>query len=69
MSNNNTAQGGGCLYSIFAVLTAMIGYQIHHSIFWAIVDFVFVPFAWLKWIVCQEVTLTIIKATFSWFFK
>jgi len=47
----------------------MIGYQIHGSIAWAIVDFIFVPFAWLKWIVCQEVTLTVIKHAFSWFFQ
>jgi len=57
------------LYAIFSLLTAMIGYAIHHSIFWAIIDFIFVPFAWLKWIICQEVTLSVIKSAFSWFFK
>lgn len=56
------------LYTIFAVLTAMIGYTIHNSLFWAIVDFFFVPLAWIKWLICHEVTMTVIKETFSWFF-
>jgi hypothetical protein len=69
MENHETQGGMGCLYAIFSLLTAMIGYAIHHSIFWAIIDFIFVPFAWLKWIICQEVTLSVIKSAFSWFFK
>ena len=55
------------LLSIFSLLTAMIGYTIHHSFFWSIVDFIFSPIAWIKWILCHEVTLTIIKETFKWF--
>jgi hypothetical protein len=55
-------------YTIACVLTAMIGYTIHGSLFWSIVDFFFAPFAWIKWLVCQEVTLSIIKETFTWFF-
>jgi len=61
--------GNGLLYTIFCVLTAMIGYTIHGSIGWAIVDFLFCPLAWAKWLVCHEVTLTIIKHTFSWIFN
>jgi hypothetical protein len=56
------------VYTIFCALTAMIGHTIHNSIFWSIVDFLFAPFAWVKWLVCQEVTLSVIKATFTWFF-
>lgn len=56
------------LYVIFSFLIAMIGYHIHHSIFWSIIDFFFTPLALIKWIAYHEITLTIIKDTFSWFF-
>lgn len=56
------------LYIIFCVLTAMVGYTIHHSIFWSIVDFFFTPFAIAKWLIYHEITLPVIKATFAWFF-
>lgn len=49
--------------------TAMIGFQIHHSLFWAIVDFFFAPLAWLKWLICHQVTLSVIKAAFAWFWQ
>jgi len=60
-------QIGEVLYFIFAIATAMIGHAIHHSLFWSIVDFFFAPFAWAKWLICQEINLTIIKETFSFF--
>lgn len=57
------------LYAIFAVLTAVIGYHIHGSIFWTIIDFFFSPLAWLKWLICHEVNITILKGIFSFFFQ
>jgi hypothetical protein len=57
------------LYNIMGVATAMIGYNIHGSIFWSIMDFIFVPIVWAKWLICQEVNLTIIKGTFEFFLK
>jgi hypothetical protein len=66
MSRNNS--GSSLIYLIFAVLTAMIGKTIHGSTGWAIADFFFCPFAWIKWLICHEVTLSIIKKTFTWFF-
>ena len=54
---------------IFSLPTAMIGYQIHSSAFWAIMDFLFWPIVWVKWFIFHEVTLTIIKEAFSWFLK
>ena len=54
---------------IFCIATAMIGYTIHHSLGWAIIDFFFAPIAWAKWLICHEVNITIIKETFTWFFK
>jgi hypothetical protein len=61
--------GGNWIYTIFAFCTALIGYHIHSSVFWSIMDFFFAPFAWIKWLIYQEVTLTVIKETFSWFFQ
>lgn len=52
---------------IISISTAIIGYEIHSSIFWSIVDFIFWPLAWLKWMICHEVNLTIIKSAFSFF--
>ena len=60
---------GNLPYTIIAVCTSMIGYNIHNSIFWAVVDFIFFPIVWIKWLICHEVTLSIIKDTFSFFLK
>ena len=57
------------IYFLIGIATAMIGHTIHHSLFWSIMDFLFTPFAWAKWLICQEVTLTIIKHTFDFFLK
>jgi hypothetical protein len=57
------------IYLIFALCTAMIGYTIHGSLFWAIVDFFFSPIAWCKWLICHEVNMTIIHQTFDFFLK
>ncbi len=59
----------GFFWLIFATCTALIGKQIHHSTFWAVIDFMFYPIAWFKWLVCHEVNLTIIKAAFSFFLQ
>ena len=60
---------GGFWYTVFCLATAMIGKAIHGSTFWAIMDFFFAPFAWLKWLLGQEVNVTIIKKAFEFFFK
>ncbi len=57
------------IYLIFIIATVIVGYEIHHSIFWSIVDFFFAPFAWIKWMFCHEVNLTIIKSAFSFFLQ
>jgi hypothetical protein len=57
------------LYLILGVITAIIGYNMHHSIFWAIMDCIFFPFAWAKWLLMKQITLTIIKSSFGFFFK
>ncbi len=57
----------GFLGTVICVATAMIGYHIHHSIFWSICDFLFAPFAWCKWLIMHQVNLTIIRETFGFF--
>lgn len=57
------------LGAIFCTATAIIGYHMHHSLFWAIVDFVFAPLVWVKWLILHEVTLSIIRESFAWFFR
>ena len=57
------------LFFIFSIMTAMVGYTIHGSIFWAIVDFSLNPLVWIKWLIFHEVTLSVIKNFFSWFFN
>jgi hypothetical protein len=64
---NNKIRFDRIIYTILSVMTAMVGYTIHHSIFWSIMDFLFTPLAWIKWLICQEVNLTIIKQTFQFF--
>ena len=56
------------LYVLFSVATAMIGYNIHGSVFWSVMNFIFTVFSWIKWLICKDVTLKIIKDSFSWFF-
>lgn len=57
------------IYFVFCLMTAMVGHKIHHSMFWSIMDFLFTPFAWLKWMIMEQVNITIIKSTFEFFFK
>ena len=57
------------LYFIFCICTAMVGYTIHSSLFWAIVDFFFAPFAWAKWLIMKQVSISIVVDTFSFFLK
>lgn len=69
-SSNSSGSGCGCFVNLIpATLTSMIGYHIHGSIFFAILDWIFWPLTVLKWLIFHEVTLTIIKETFSWFFQ
>ena len=58
----------GSIHTICAVCTAMIGYHIHRSVFWALLDYIFMPLVWIKWLVCEQVNVSIIKSTFAFFF-
>ena len=54
---------------LICLFTAMVGYKIHQSLFWAIVNFFFAPISWIKWLICREVNLTVIKETFNFILK
>jgi hypothetical protein len=60
---------GQFTYIIIGACTGIIGHQIHGSVFWAILNGLLPPVAWIKWIICQEVTWSIIKNSFDWFFN
>lgn len=57
------------MYAIFCFLMSMVGYTIHGSIFWSIIDFLLTPLVLIKWIIYEEITLSVIQETFSWFFN
>jgi hypothetical protein len=61
------------LQSIFIMMlqfiTGVIGWNLHHSVFFTIIDVVFMPIIWLKWFIFQEVNLEFIKNCFNWFFQ
>lgn len=57
------------IYFILCLSTAIIGKQIHGSVFWAVIDFFFMPPAWLKWLICQEVSISVIRAAFDFFLR
>jgi len=60
---------GRLIYMLIALSTAIVGYHIHGSIFWALVDWVFWPIALFKWVICQEISMTVIREAFSFLTK
>lgn len=58
-------------YKVFwffaATCTAMVGHSIHGGWFWTICNFIFWPLSWVKWLVFHEVSLPVIKSTFTFF--
>ena len=60
---------GSFFYLVIAVCVAMIGYQIHGDLSWSVLDFIFWPIALIKWLVCHQINLSVVKATFSFLLK
>ena len=52
---------------LFSFATAIVGHQIHGGWFWTVLDFIFSPCAWAKWLICHEVSVSVIKRAFSFF--
>lgn len=57
------------LYISLGVIVAMIGYTIHGSFFWSVVDFFFWPIVVIYWFITHQINISVIKETFSFFFK
>lgn len=57
------------IYTVLAIATGMIAYRLYHGVLTAIILAIFWPITCIKWLICQEVTLTVLKATFGWFMK
>lgn len=57
------------IYTLFCIATAMIGYNIHGNVFYSIVNFFLTPISWIWWLIGQDVNMTIIRDTFSFFFN
>ncbi len=60
-------------YTIFwlamATFTAIVGHAIHGGVFWSVMNFIFWPFSWIKWLIFQQVSISIIKHAFEFLFK
>ncbi len=70
MSKNKNINIGCQLPSlglVGSVLTTIIGQSIHGSFIWGVIDFIFWPLVWAKWLICKDVNMEIIKEAFSWF--
>lgn len=61
------------IYLLVSLGTATLGYRINTiaestcPLFWAFMDAVFWPFAWAKWIICNQVNISLIHSVFSQF--
>lgn len=55
------------IYLIIAIFTSMVGYEIHHNVFYAIINFIFWPISWIYWLVCHDVNISVIKSAFGFF--
>ena len=56
---------GSFLHVLLSVATGIVGYTIHQSLCYAIVNGVFYPIAWAKWLICKEVNLSILREAFG----
>jgi hypothetical protein len=70
--SNDKSENSGCAVRfgnwktlLLGVPTMIIGYAIHGSIPWAVFDMVFWPLVWIKWLICNEVTIEIIEQAFK----
>jgi hypothetical protein len=57
------------LILLLDLATARIGYVIHGSFLWSVMDFIFSPVAWFKWLVLHQVCLSVIKEAFGFLSK
>lgn len=63
-------------YALFGIFTGFLGYHINKvvlgsdwPVFWGIMDALFPLFCWIKWLICGQVNVSIIKAAFAFFIQ
>ena len=55
---------------VTAYVVGVIGYTLNDkSIFWGIIDALFYPIALIKWLFCEQLTYSLIKESFPFFFQ
>jgi shikimate 5-dehydrogenase len=57
------------LYLILCILTAMVGYTIHHNVGYAVLNFIFAPISIAYWLVTHQINISVLRETFSFFLK
>lgn len=57
------------LYGLIGLFTAMVGYEIHHNLFFSFVNFIFWPISLAVWLIIHDLNISVIKHTFSFFFS
>ena len=55
----------GFFYLIIATGSFMVGYTIHGTVFYSILNFFFWPISLIYWLVTKQINLTVIKSTFG----
>jgi hypothetical protein len=61
--------GPGWLQIVMAIAAAMVSYNLYEDLFLAIICFFFWPFAFIKWLICREISLSVLRNTFLPFLK
>ena len=69
MKNKKMKQLLSLLYLIGSICTAVVGMQIHGSFGYAILNFFFAPISWIYWLITHQVSISIIKDAFAFFFQ
>jgi hypothetical protein len=55
---------------VFAYIVGVLGYNLNNnSLFWGIIDGLFYPIVLIKWLICEELTLSLVKQSFPFFFN
>lgn len=60
---------GRVVYLILYIVTGMLGYTIHGSLFWAVVDMIFTPITLVYWLITHQINATVITETFGFLLK
>ena len=55
---------------VLAYIVGVLGYNLNNnSLFWGIIDAIFYPIVLIKWLICEELTLSLVKQSFPFFFN